>query len=186
MASIKRWVAGSCLVALGLWAPGLYAEGAFADTAPVRDAVPSAAKPQDAATPEVDSAVSAAQQEVRDPFAMDVPPEEVPVSAPEPAFQPASTPISVELQGIGFGSRDAYAIIGGEVFFEGDEKSGIKLLEVRRREVDIVVNGEMRTCLLFPGQDLKNARDRAQKKGPANDVSLDQRPGIPRSFSRRE
>ena len=36
--------------------------------------------------------------------------------------------------------------------------------QVRRREVDIIVNGGKVTLPLFPGEDLKKARDRADKK----------------------
>jgi hypothetical protein len=138
--------------------------------------------------PGVDSAVRMAQQEVRDPFA--VPSE---AEAPKEALTdaagvvvPAGPPVVVELQGIGFGSKDAYAIIGGEVYYTGDEKNGIKLLEVRRREVDIQANGARITVLLFPGEELQKAKDRAEKKGAVKDAALDQKPEIPGSLSQRE
>ena len=121
------------------------------------------------ATSGVDSAVQTAQQEVRDPFAVD--PE---AEAPAIASVAAGSELAVVLQGIGFGSKDAYAVIGGEVFYTGDEKKGIKLLEVRKREVDILVSGGKVTVPLFPDQDLKKARDRAEKKSAKKSASADQ------------
>jgi len=114
------------------------------------------------ATPGMDSAIRMAQQEIRDPFAT-APEPEAPAIALNAA--PSAGPeIAVALQGIGFGSKDAYAVIGGEVFYQGDEKKGIKLVEVRRREVDILVSGGKVTVPLFPDQDLQKAKDRAEKK----------------------
>lgn len=110
------------------------------------------------AASEVDSSVQAAQQEMRDPFwAPDF------SNAPAASAQSAGPAISVKLEGIGMGGRDAYAVIGGEIFYEGDEKKGIKLLEVRKHEVDILVNGGKVTAPLFPSEDLARARERAQK-----------------------
>lgn len=109
----------------------------------------------------IDSAVRVAQEEVRDPFSYAPP---APETATAVATGPAGPEIKVELQGIGFGSKDAYAVIGGEVFYKGDDKNGIKLLEVRRREVDVLVNGGQLTVPLFPTQELQNAKDRAKKR----------------------
>ena len=117
----------------------------------------------EAATPGINSAVRAAQQEVRDPFAMAPLPPVVETPKPAPVAK-AALEIKANLQGIGFGSKDAYAVIGGDIFYVGDTKKGIKLLEVRRREVDINENGEKVTLSLFPGEDLQKARDRAKKK----------------------
>jgi len=132
--------------------------------------------PAEGATPGVDSAVVASQQAVRDPFA----------SAPEavgPVQQQTGPTINVELQGIGFGSKDAYAVIGGEVFFAGEEKNGVKLLEVRRREVDILVNGAPMTCLLFSDQGLKNVREREKRKralsAPSEEHASARSPSLP-------
>lgn len=126
---------------------------------PSQNAVSSASED---VTSEVDSAIDAAQEEVRDPFSNTLPPgTETPV---EGVAAPGGPEIKVELQGMGFGSKDAYAVIGGNIFYQGDEKNGIKLLEVRRREVDIIVNGGKVTVPLFPDQDLQNAKDRAKKK----------------------
>ena len=212
MSKMNPWLLGIFLAALGLLAPMLRAEESFSDVTPALSAASGTvgeitekktargeAAPQEAvhkkttsqevaaevATPGVDSAVVAAQQEVRDPFATT---SDTVVSANAPAVsaQPAGPAIKVELQGIGFGSKDAYAIFGGEVFFTGDEKNGIKLVEVRRREVDIIVNGGPMTCLLFPDQELKNAKEREKRKRAVSSPSVDLKSGSPSSMPRRE
>jgi hypothetical protein len=134
------------------------------------------------ATPEIDSALRAAQEEVRDPFAI-APETEAAVLTPPVSAVPT---VTVVLQGIGFGSKDAYAIMGGDVYYIGDEKNGIKLLEVRRREVDILVNGGQITLPLFPGEELKKAKDRAEKKNAAKNVPAVLPSGKPSSSSERE
>lgn len=158
---------------------------ALAETASKAPALRDAASEE--ARPGIDSAVQFAQDEIRDPFATLIEPE-LPKDKTvlEGPVQPAGPPTEVNLQGIGFGSKDAYAIIGGEVFYTGDEKNGIKLLEVRRGEVDIQANGGKVTVPLFPGGDLQKAKDRAKKEGSAHDASLDQQPEIPGPFSKRE
>ena len=128
----------------------------------------------------IDNAVQLAQQEVRDPFAV-APEAETPLA---PGM--VGPEIAVTLQGMGFGSKEAYAVIGGEVVYEGDEKKGIKLLEVRRHEVDILLNGGKVTIPLFPDQDLKKAKDRAKKKGAMGNASVDQSSETPSSLSGRE
>lgn len=110
----------------------------------------------------INRAVQAAQQEVRDPFAID---PEIEAATAAPLVQaPTGPPIMVDLEGLGFGNEDAYAVIGGEVYYKGDEKKGIKLLEVRRREVDVLVNGGRLTVPLFPDENLKKVKDRAKNK----------------------
>ena len=168
MPKINRWFSGFFLAVL--W-PGLlllHAREPSSDTVSSQKVVFSASE---TATPGIDSAVQMAQEEVRDPFAIALPPE---MEVPKIAQASAGSQVKVELQGIGFGSKDAYAIIGGEIFYKGDEKGGIKLLEVRRREVDIQVNGGKVTVPLFPDRDLQKARDRAKKKSAVEDTSTDQ------------
>jgi hypothetical protein len=115
--------------------------------------------------PGIDGAIKTAQQEVRDPFAVG----EFEEIAGAPDVNPEqATPIP-PLEGIGFGSVDGYAVMGGTVYLKGDVKNGIKLLEVRRREVDIIVDGGKVTLPLFPGDDVKKATDRAEKKSIQQD-----------------
>ncbi|MEI7751131.1 MAG: hypothetical protein WCJ71_03470 [Candidatus Omnitrophota bacterium] len=162
MLKMGRCFLGFILIVL--W-PGfiiLHAEDPLPAAGPSQSEAAPATEP---ATTGVDNAVQAAQEEVRDPFEVTEETETL-ASAPPVDPQAPAIPIPV-LEGMGFGSKEGYAVMGGEIFFEGDTKNGIKLLEVRRREVDIIVNGGKVTLPLFPGEDLKKARDRADKK---NDV----------------
>ena len=164
MPRIKRWFFGFLLVLL--W-PSVFMLGAPA-TVSSKNAVSSASEE---AIPGVDNAVQMAQQEIRDPFAKAPVPEAETSRAV--VAQAVAPEIKVELQGIGFGSKEAYAVIGGEVFYEGDEKKGIKLVEVRRREVDILVSGGKITVPLFPDQELQKARNRAKQKSLKENPSGD-------------
>ena len=114
-------------------------------------------------TPGIDGALQMAQEEIRDPFAI-APETEAAVIA-SPVSSATRPEVAVVLQGIGFGSKDAYAIIGDDIYYIGDELNGIKLLEVRRREVDILVNGARMTVPLFQSEEVEKARERAKKKG---------------------
>jgi hypothetical protein len=109
---------------------------------------------------QMDASIQSAQQEVQNPFARRFAPPEVKVQEPEKA---APVVVAV-LQGIGLGGKDGYAVIGDSVYHEGEEKNGIKLLEVKRGEVDIIANGVVRTLPLFPDGELKKARERLEKK----------------------
>jgi hypothetical protein len=121
----------------------------------------------------IDGALQMAQEEIRDPFAIAAETEAA-VSA-TPAAPSATRPeVAVVLQGIGFGSKeDAYAIIGEDIYYIGDELNGIKLLEVRRKEVDVLVNGGKMTVPLFRGEDVEKAKERAKKKGAVQNAPAD-------------
>ena len=92
----------------------------------------------------------------------------------------------VVLQGIGFGSKDGYAVIGNDIYYIGTELNGIKLLEVRRREVDILVNGGRTTVPLFKGEEVEKAKKRAKKKEAVKDAPTDSPSQIPSPLSERE
>ena len=143
-------------------APVLHSEEPLPQETPAPDVIIPEAPER--AMPEIAGAVEMAQQEVRDPFASPSASEEASTTTPNSVVEMRAPDIKVELQGIGFGSQNAYAVIGGEVFYEGDEKNGIKLLEVRRGEVDILMSGGKVTVPLFPGDDLQKSKDRAQEK----------------------
>jgi len=174
MLKINRWFLGLFLAVLWPSALILSADEFGSDATSSKN---NGSSPFEETTTGIDSAIVAAQREVRDPFAApdfsNAPVVSTPVAGPA---------IAAELQGIGVGSKEAYAVIGGEVFYKGDEKKGIKLLEVRKREVDIQVNGGNVTVSLFPEQDLKKARARAKKMSALDNASVDQ----PSSLSGRE
>jgi hypothetical protein len=146
-----------------------------------QSAVPSA--PSET-TSGMDSALRAAQEEIRDPFAI-APETEAAVIA-DPSSVAARPEVLAILQGIGFGSKDAYAVIGGDVYYIGDEKNGIKLLEVRRREVDILANGGRITVPLFEGPELKKARERAKKKVAVENAPAEPSSEMPPSLPEKE
>jgi len=141
--------------------------------------------PSEKATSGIESAVQMAQEEVRDPFAK-APESGASANAVDAEAQAGAPPVIPELQGIGFGSKDAYAVLGGEVFYLGDEKQGIKLLEVRRREVDILMSGGLITVPLFPDQELRKAKDRAEKKRAVEKALQSQSSGTNASLSERK
>jgi len=43
-----------------------------------------------------------------------------------------------------------YAIINDEVYQEGEEIAGIKVLQIKKREVDILIGGVKQTLDIFP------------------------------------
>lgn len=107
----------------------------------------------------ISTAVENAQQEVRDPFASSIPAE-------KPAAPVVAAPVvsNIKLQGIGVGSEDAYAVMNGDVFFEGEEKNGIKLVSVRKREVDIETGGLPQTLSMLSESELKKLQQRRTRK----------------------
>lgn len=151
----SAWIFGGVMIFLLFTFSFLFAETKEADK------VNPEGKTEEAAFPEVDAAVQSSQEEVEDPFAAKFNPETSIFEAPKEANAPA---IQVVLQGIGMGAKGSYAVINGDVFYAGEEKKGIKMVEVKRREVDIIVGGAPRTVPLFPGEDLKLAQEQQRKK----------------------
>lgn len=108
----------------------------------------------------VGRAVQMAQEEVRDPFQTELAPAEE-VEAGAPKGPEAVT--KVNLQGIGFGSQDAYAVLNDDIYYLDEEKKGIKLLAVRRREVDVFVNGGPQTLRLIDEAEIKKSLEGKRK-----------------------
>ena len=110
---------------------------------------------------EVDRALQVAQTEVQDPFQVkfELPDSEAPDGG---AVPPGNAGVS--LQGIGLGEKKAYAVINGEVYSTGEEKKGIKMIEARKREVDILVDGEFRTVPLPFSEGVPKEQGRFAKK----------------------
>lgn len=149
------WIFSPVVVFLFLASVFLFSEVAKADDAP------SEGYSEETTSPEMDTAVQMSQEKVQDPFAAKFQDE----GPARQTFDMANAPkASVLFQGVGMGEKGAYAVINGEVFYAGEEKKGIKMVEVRKREVDIVVGGESRTVPLFPEEDLVKAQERHQAK----------------------
>ena len=88
------------------------------------------------------------ERPVRDPFESGLNPVETPV-APSPD-QPVE--IQTILEGISISPRGARTVINGEVYKEGEDKKGIKIIQIRKKEVDILINQSIRRTLsMLPG-----------------------------------
>lgn len=103
-------------------------------------------------------------QVLQDPFADSFGIDEPVVAATD---KPATPQITAVLQGIGSGQEDAYAIISGDIYYLGEEKNGIKLLEVHKGWVDVLLNGISSKLQLYPEEDLKKARRGRVKRAAA-------------------
>lgn len=87
-----------------------------------------------------------AEETVRDVFRTNIPSPGS--NRPVPLGQ---TPVvQTILQGIGMGHQGAFAIISGQIYHEGEEKQGIKVAQIRKQEVDIIVNGVASTLRMVP------------------------------------
>ena len=76
-----------------------------------------------------------------------------PVQAPVGASTDRPVEIQTNLEGISISARGARAVINGEVYKEGEEKAGIKVLAIRKKEVDILINQAIKRVLsMLPGE----------------------------------
>lgn len=123
---------------------------------------PSAGYPvaEDASLPGADDSIQMAQKEIQDPFRVGVEPAEL---APQAAESSAAND-NIVLQGMGVSRQGVYAIISGDIYTQGEEKKGIKIVEARRSEVDILVNGAARTLSLVSSEEVQRAQDRRERK----------------------
>lgn len=108
--------------------------------------------------PGVTDAVQKAQEDIQDPFRIDE------YSMPEAPVQTVGPEVPVLLQGLGFGKEESFAVLNSNVYYVGEEKEGIKLLEVRKGEADILVNGNPRTIKLLPEEEIQQATKRLEKR----------------------
>lgn len=77
----------------------------------------------------------AANEQVRDPFKSKLPAPRGPAQPKAEAQQ-----ITAKLDGLSKGPKGSFAVINGQVYREGEEKGGIKVTQIRKREVDILIN----------------------------------------------
>lgn len=94
-----------------------------------------------------------------------------PVAGGQPV---AGQPVTAALQGISIGSKSSFAVINGMILHEGDEKSGIKAVKIRRREVDIEVSGVPRTLQMVVHEGAAGKGPKPEAPGP--EESLDEVP----------
>ena len=81
-------------------------------------------------------AEEAFDESVEDVFAPVI--QEAPVSNTQTYIAPTAT---AQLEGIGLGVEKSFAVINGLIYYEGEEKQGIKVTQIHKREVDILING---------------------------------------------
>ena len=141
------WLKGFCVVlcvsilpSISAWADEPEAEDSPAKAEMAKQETPQSPPPQ-AVSPQP-------ERPVRDPFESGLNPVETPV-APSPD-QPVE--IQTILEGISISPRGARTVINGEVYKEGEDKKGIKIIQIRKKEVDILINQSIkRTLSMLPG-----------------------------------
>ncbi len=63
------------------------------------------------------------------------------VETPRETVRGPSAPANLKLEGIGIGPSGSFAVINGEIYEEGEEKGGIIVSQIKKKEVDIITNG---------------------------------------------
>lgn len=83
----------------------------------------------------------------RDPFQTNIPGQ----APTAPVAGTTEVEVVTNLQGIGMGKRGALAIINGQIYREGEYKGGIEVIKIRKKAVDILINGALtRTLRMTP------------------------------------
>ncbi len=103
------------------------------------------------------------QKDIRDPFTPFLP-SKVEDQATD---QIVGETVEARLYGIGLGPESAYAILNGDVYYEGEEGDGIKLLKVRKNEVEIEMGGARSTLYILSDDELKRLGQRRERKEKA-------------------
>lgn len=82
----------------------------------------------------------------RDPFQSNLP------SEGGPTFLGGEMPVEIaaNLEGISISSEGSLAIINGELYREGETKRGIQVTQIKKKEVDIILNGLSQTLRMIP------------------------------------
>lgn len=79
--------------------------------------------------------------------------------------------VSLRLDGIGLGAGKAFAVINGKIYLEGEEKEGIRVTHVRKKEVDILINGFPETLQLIRYEGLAGVRTEQEEDKQAQRAS---------------
>lgn len=66
-------------------------------------------------------------------------------------------PTTANLGGIGLGSKKASAVINNQVYHEGETKDGIQVTQIRKQEVDILINGLPSTIRMIHEEEMGTA-----------------------------
>ncbi len=60
----------------------------------------------------------------------------------QPTGETQTVHADLDLQGIGIGPGKAYAIINGEVLSQGEERDGLKVVKINKKDVDVLYGSE--------------------------------------------
>ena len=71
--------------------------------------------------------------------------------------------VSARLDGVGLGPGKAFAVINGKIYREGEEKEGIQVTHIRKKEVDILINGTPETLQLIHYEGLAGVRTKKEE-----------------------
>ncbi|MBI3999336.1 MAG: hypothetical protein HY351_01860 [Candidatus Omnitrophica bacterium] len=102
----------------------------------------------------------------RDPFQSNLP------SDGGPTF-PGETPVEIiaNLEGISISGEGSLAIINGELYHEGETKGGVQVTQIKKKEVDIIVNGLSQTLRMVPAMRASTSPlDEVNKEGSSQTV----------------
>lgn len=89
---------------------------------------------------------------IRDPFESSLPSAPVPIVTKK-VKQQVRAATSASLEGISMTNKGGRAVINGLIYKENEEKNGIIVTQIRKKEVDILINGVTETLRLFEWDD---------------------------------
>ena len=142
---MKRWVASGFIL---LWLSVLPGICLSADDRSVPPPNQNNQLPPGAQPPITEAPPPQPQGPVRDVFQGQLTPLQTPTGSPD---QPVE--IQTNLEGITIGVKGSRVVINGLVYKEGEEKMGIKILQIRKKEVDILINQAIKRRLsMLPGE----------------------------------
>jgi len=95
------------------------------------------------------------EQEVRNVFT----PTIAPPTRVQPTQEGEQAVIQANLEGISIGARGSFAVINGQVYDLGEEKGGIKVTQIRKREVDILINNIPSTLYMIAREGAASSGD---------------------------
>ena len=72
--------------------------------------------------------------------------------------------VTAQLQGLSMGPQGSFAVINGEVYREEEEKAGIKVVKIRKKEVDILMNSAPITLQMFSEGEVTHFKEKEVPK----------------------
>ena len=93
----------------------------------------------------VNSPILAEGEALQDAFAPSLQPA---ADAATPGTVMGLSTVEVSLEGISLGENKGVVVINGEIYKTGESKNGIEVVQIRRKDADIMINGLLRTVKL--------------------------------------